>query len=56
MADLGFRDIRVRVRGGNALTQIREEDKEIYNINEKDIREYLGGFFAEVILDPVFRK
>ena len=56
MADLGFRDFRVRVRGADALLQIREEDEELYLENKEFIRSYLGEFFEKVTLDPVFRK
>ena len=56
MMDLGLRDFRVRVRGKNALVQIREEDLELYE-NERDaIEGTIMRYFKKVTLDPVFRK
>ena len=56
MADLDFRDFRVRVRGNDALVQIREDDNELYLENKDYIRSYLGKFFEKVTLDPKFRE
>ena len=56
MADLGFRDFRVRVRGENALVQIREDDSELYKINKEDIEGNIMRFFDGVSLDPEYRK
>ncbi len=56
MADLGFRDFRIRVRGKNALVQIREEDKKLFDKEEEYIRDNLSVFFARADLDPVYRK
>ncbi len=56
MADLGFRDFRVRVRGDNALVQIREEHSELYKINKEDIEGNIMRFFDGVSLDPEYRK
>ena len=56
MMDLGLRDFRVRVRGKNALVQIREEDLELYE-NERDaIEGTIMRYFKKVTLDPIFRK
>ena len=56
MAELGFRDFRVRVRGKNALVQIREEDSELYDQNREDIEGTIIRYFDGVSLDPAFRK
>ncbi len=56
MMELGFRDFRVRVRGENALVQIREEDHELYKENQEDIEGTIIRYFDGVSLDPVFRK
>ena len=56
MADLGFRDFRVRVRGEKALVQIREEDKELFDKEEEYIMDNLSVYFARAELDPVYRK
>lgn len=56
MMDLGFRDFRIRVRGENALVQIREEDRKLFEKEEEYIRDSLSEFFAQVKLDPVYRK
>ena len=56
MMELGFRDFRVRVRGENALVQIREEDHELYKENREDIEGTIIRYFDGVSLDPVFRK
>ncbi len=56
MMDLGFRDFRVRVRGKNALVQIREEDRELFDREEEYILDNLKMYFHRVDLDPVYRK
>ena len=52
MMNMGFRDFRVRVRGENALVQIREDDSELYKINKEDIEGNIMRFFDGVSLDP----
>ncbi len=56
MAEIGFRDLRVRVRGRKALIQIREEDLERYTANKDEIEETINNYFDGVSLDPLFRK
>ena len=56
MMDLGFRDFRVRVRGKNALLQIREEDRVLFDREEEYILDNLKVYFDQVDLDPVYRK
>ena len=56
MADLGFRDFRVRVRGEKALVQIREKDRELFDKEEEYIMDNLSVYFARAELDPVYRK
>ena len=56
MMDLGFKDFRIRVRGRNALVQIREEDRELFDAEEEYIMDNLGVYFKKVELDPVYRK
>ena len=56
MMDLGFRDFRIRVRGRNALVQIREEDRKLFDAEEEYIMDNLGVYFRKVELDPVYRK
>ena len=56
MAEMGFRDFRVRVRGGNALVQIKEEDHERYIKDQDMIEGIIGNHFAGVSLDQTFRK
>ena len=55
MMDLGFRDFRVRVRGKNALIQIREEDRELFDKEEEYILDNLKVYFSKVELDTVYR-
>ena len=56
MADLGFRDFRVRVRGDKALVQIREEDFDRYSTDKDEIEGTIIRYFDSVSLDPVFRR
>ena len=56
MADLGFRDFRVRVRGDKALVQIREEDFDRYSADKDEIEGTIIRYFDSVSLDPVFRR
>ena len=56
MMDLGFRDFRVRVRGKNALLQIREEDRELFDREDEYILDNLKVYFDQEDLDPVYRK
>jgi uncharacterized protein len=55
MMELGLRDLRVRVRGRNALVQIRKEDFERYMDNQEEIEGTIRRYFDDVSLDPVFR-
>ena len=55
MMELGLRDLRVRVRGRNALVQIRKEDFERYMDNKEEIEGTIRRYFDDVSLDPVFR-
>lgn len=55
MMDMGFRDFRVRVRGKDALIQIKEEDYKLYKDNEEWITDEVKEHFRKVKLDPVFR-
>lgn len=55
MMELGLRDLRVRVRGRNALVQIRKEDFERYMDNKEEIEGTIRRYFDDVTLDPVFR-
>ena len=55
MMDMGFRDFRVRVRGKDALIQIKEKDLELYKENEEQIMYEVKNHFRSVELDPVFR-
>ena len=55
MMELGLRDLRVRVRGRNALVQIRKEDFERYMDNKEEIEGMIIRYFDDVSLDPVFR-
>lgn len=55
MMDMGFRDFRVRVRGKDALIQIKEEDYKLYKDNEEWIKDEVKEHFRKVKLDPVFR-
>ena len=55
MMDMGFRDFRVRVRGKDALIQIKEKDLELYKENEEQIMYEVKNHFRKVKLDPVFR-
>ena len=55
MMDMGFRDFRVRVRGKDALIQIKEKDFELYKENEEQIMYEVKNHFWSVELDPVFR-
>ena len=55
MMDLGFRDFRVRVRGKNALIQIREEDRNLFDTEEEYILDNLKVYFSKVELDNVYR-
>jgi PP-loop superfamily ATP-utilizing enzyme len=56
MSELGFRDFRVRVRGNDALIQIREEDYERYIYEKDDVEGTIIRYFDGVSLDPAFRK
>lgn len=56
MADLGFRDFRVRVRGDKAIVQIREEDFDRYSADKDEIEGTIIRYFDSVSLDPVFRR
>ncbi|MCR4708829.1 MAG: ATP-dependent sacrificial sulfur transferase LarE [Clostridiales bacterium] len=56
MMDLGFKDFRIRVRGRNALVQIREEDRKLFDDEEEYIMDNLGVYFRKVELDPVYRN
>ena len=55
MMDMGFRDFRVRVRGKDALIQIKEKDLELYKENEEQIMYEVKNHFRKMKLDPVFR-
>ena len=55
MMDMGFRDFRVRVRGKDALIQIKEKDFDLYKENEEWITDTVREHFRKVELDPVFR-
>lgn len=55
MMDMGFSDFRVRVRGKDALIQIKEKDHTLYKENEEWITDELKNHFRKVKLDPVFR-
>lgn len=55
MMELGLRDFRVRVRGRNALVQIRKEDFERFIDNKEEIEGTIRRYFDDVSLDPVFR-
>ena len=55
MMDMGFRDFRVRVRGKDALIQIKEKDFDLYKENEEWIKDTVREHFRKVELDPVFR-
>lgn len=55
MMELGLKDLRVRVRGRNALVQIRKEDFERYMDNKEEIEGTIRRYFDDVTLDPVFR-
>ena len=55
MRSLGFRDFRVRLRGDDALIQIREDDLELYKKNSSLIEEKLGSKYNAVKLDSEFR-
>ena len=55
MMDMGFSDFRVRVRGKDALIQIKEKDLELYKENEEQIMYEVKNHFRKVKLDPVFR-
>ena len=55
MMELGLRDLWVRVRGRNALVQIRKEDFERYMDNKEEIEGTIRRYFDDVSLDPVFR-
>jgi uncharacterized protein len=56
MSELGFRDFRVRVRGNDAVIQIREEDYERYIYEKDDVEGTIIRYFDGVSLDPAFRK
>ena len=55
MMDMGFRDFRVRVRGKDALIQIKEKDFDLYKENEEWIKDTVREHFRKVEFDPVFR-
>ncbi len=55
MMDMGFSDFRVRVRGKDALIQIKEKDFDLYKENEEWIKDTVREHFRKVKLDPVFR-
>ncbi len=55
MMDMGFSDFRVRVRGKDALIQIKEKDYKLYKENEEWITGEVKNYFRKVKLDPVFR-
>lgn len=55
LAGLGFRDFRLRLRGENALLQVRAEQWRDAQRRLEEIQALLAGDFAQVDLDPIPR-
>ena len=53
---LGFVNFRVRYRGGAALIQLSEGQREMYEAHKEEIEAVLGQYYSEVILDELVRK
>ena len=53
--EMGFRDFRVRLRGGNALLQVTAEQHEMALRNKEEIDRLIGGMYESVIIDEETR-
>ena len=55
LASLGFRDFRLRLRGGTAVLQIRAEQQQTAFDRRREILQAIGGDFAAIALDLAAR-
>lgn len=56
LMDMGFSDFRLRLRGENALLQVRSAQMEQAKERLPEINRRLAGDFAEICLDPAPRE
>lgn len=52
LSSLGFRDLRIRMRGDSAVVQTHTEQNELLNRYNADIRDRLGKYYRSVMFEP----
>jgi uncharacterized protein len=55
LSDMGFRDFRVRLRGGNALLQVTSEQHDMALERKAEIVRLIGDMYSSVIIDEETR-